>query len=496
MSQNKINVRKGLIWGTCGKVFNALFKFISVPLLLTHFGEEKYGLIALALSINIYLKIMELGFNTGNIRFISHWLVEGQKDKIIKLVQSSILFYGLIGIVNIITFTVLYFFCQSIFNLDVESTLIFKRLIIILGIIGFISWIYTITIHILSAYEYIGFNEKLNLLSNVFVFAGVLVTIYLSLSIETYFILYGIALLAPIPFRILKIRKLEPEIIFFPKFDKPVFNEVFRYSIGIFAMGFFQMSVQNLRPIILGIKSSLEAVTQFKIIEQVVMVILILTGSFMSVLLPFATKFKSDNNIFAQKRLAHDVTRYLSVFLVLLVFGLISISAPLLEVYVGAEYRHLSLWLNIWALTLLGNHNGALSALVLAGSNIKSLTYFTIISSTSVLILTWFAASFFGIGGVIVCFLIYVFLQLMFYYIYYIPKVMHFNSVQILVNSFLYPLGIGVFSYSIAQFIMFNFEVLNNYWVILLQGGIFTMIYLFLTSFTTLKPKEIKGLLS
>lgn len=495
MKGDKSNLRLGIIWSVSGRLLISGLKFFSVPLLLNHFGEEKYGLIALAISINIYLRIMELGFNTGNVRYISHWLAEGKIHLIKKLVESSLLFYGFIGVFNFGVLMILGLYSDQIFKLDSESNEILQKLILILSVTALFSWFFSVTSHILNAYKKISYDEQLNIVSNVLIFLGVIITILLDLSIVYYFIIYGICSLIPIPFRIYKIKELNSTISFIPRWNKQVFKQVFFYSIGIFSMGFFSMSAQNLRPIILGMQASISTVTEFKIIEQIASIILMLTNSFLSVLLPFATKYISEGNTNAQKKIAFDGTRYLSVFLVLLVFGLISISEPLIEAYVGQKYIHLSYWLNIWALTLLGYHNMALSSLILASSNIKAITYFTALSSVISITISWFLAPIYEVGGVVIAFLVYIILHMLFLYIYYIPKRLKYNSSEIFLKSFLFPVSIGMAAYLMLLFFNNYINLTNPFYLILFNGSLFVMLYISITLCTTLKVKEIKKML-
>ena len=56
-------------WSTFSKVLNALFGFVSVPLLLGYFGKAEYGLLSIATACNGYMHLMDLGMNTGAIKF-------------------------------------------------------------------------------------------------------------------------------------------------------------------------------------------------------------------------------------------------------------------------------------------------------------------------------------------------------------------------------------------------------------------------------------------
>ena len=75
-------------------------------------------------------------------------------------------------------------------------------------------------------------------------------------------------------------------------------------------------------------------------------------------------------------------TKYLSVIVSYLVFGLMVIAKPLLILYVGEDYGDLSIWLMLWSLAMLSYHNGALAALVLSGSNIRPLAYYSAFSAS------------------------------------------------------------------------------------------------------------------
>ena len=109
-SSNK--VVSGVFWSTIVNVVNGIYGFISVPMLIDYFGKSEYGLIGLAMSINVYLRLMDMGFNSTNLRFFSNWLTKGNKEKARQLFQSSLAFYGSIGVINAI---ILFILSESIF---------------------------------------------------------------------------------------------------------------------------------------------------------------------------------------------------------------------------------------------------------------------------------------------------------------------------------------------------------------------------------------------
>lgn len=80
MSSSK-KIVSGVIWSTFVNVINALYGFVAVPILINHFGKAEYGLIGLAMSVNVYMNLMDMGFNST--MFASSrlgWLRIGMRD--------------------------------------------------------------------------------------------------------------------------------------------------------------------------------------------------------------------------------------------------------------------------------------------------------------------------------------------------------------------------------------------------------------------------------
>ena len=52
-------IAQGIFWTTFFNLVNGVYGFISVPILITYFGKSDYGLIGIAISTNIYLRLMD-----------------------------------------------------------------------------------------------------------------------------------------------------------------------------------------------------------------------------------------------------------------------------------------------------------------------------------------------------------------------------------------------------------------------------------------------------
>ena len=480
-------IASGIAWTTILNIVNSVYGFISVPILIAYFGKSDYGLIGLAMSVNIYLRLLDLGFNSTNIRFFSNWLAKGQYGKVNKLFQSSLSFYGMIGILNAIILLLVSFFSKSIFNITPEQDVIVKHLFYILSISAFISWYTSCFDQFIRANERVGWVQKMMLLPKIAQIIILILTVTLSFSIEWYYGLTAFSLFLIIPFMIRKIHRISPYISFCPSFNWGVFKQVLPYSLNIFSFGLFQFSIVNLRPVFLGMKCSAESITDYNILNGIVTVVTMFGGAFMGVFLPSASKVVANNDDKAQERIVYQGTKYISIAICFCCFGMMTISPEMLTVYVGTDYLYLLCWLDLWLLATLVTHNQAISSLILAGADVRAITYITIISSIIGIIVMWFLIPIYNVGGTVIGYLVYCFMQIFFYYLYYWPKVMKINSTTVFVKSFLPYAFIGLFlcislrSYHITE--------LGVWYMFFIKGAIFSLLFA-IFSYYTLNQQE------
>ncbi len=423
----------GFFWSLFLNVINALYGFFSVPLLLGFYGEKEYGLIGLAMSINVYLKLMDMGLSSGNVKYFSELIAKKDVSGLSKMLNSSIVFYSGIGFINFLVILALSFFSKDLFHLTDFQDIILKKLLYILMITALASWVINALEQFIRANELIGWHQRVTLIPKLIQILQLCVIYTFKFDIVIFFGIQSFSVIILLPILYLKIRKITGDTLSFNfKYNHDSFKSVLIYSLSIFSFSIFQFSANYLRPIILGIKIGLSSVAEYRIIEGFANLIMLLGASFVGVILPTASRIKAQGDTNKESQIAYDGTKYITIFLSLIVFGFILVSDELMDLYVGHQYSHLVIWLNLWVLTLLGNHNSALSSLVLSNDNLKPIVKMSGFSTIVSLGLAWYFINFWGIGGVIVGYVLYVVLQLSFYYIYYYPKVMGYDSYYII----------------------------------------------------------------
>lgn len=465
----------GVVWSTIVNMVNAVYGFIAVPILINHFGKAEYGLIGLAMSVNVYMNLMDMGFNSTNVRFFSTWLAQNKHERLLKGFQTSLSFYSVIGLINAVVLLVVACFSNAIFNVTTAQDTILKHLFYILAVSAFCQWFSSCFDQIIKATENVAWIQKRTLVTKILMIVALVSTVLFDFSIEMYFILTCLAQLAIVPMSIGMIKKQIPYISFMPKWDKQSFREMLPYCMNIFSFSLFQFSFYNLRPVFLGIQGSVESVADYRILNGIIGIVTMLGGAFIGILLPSTAKVVANHDKASYYKVAYDGTKYISILICFCCFGMMSVGPEVLTLYVGKSYLYLISWFNLWLLCTLGTHNQAISSLILAGDDIRAISYSSIVASVVGLILSWILIPQYQIGGVCIAFAVYCIIQLLFFYCYYWPIKMKINSRIVLLNCFLPYVFLGGVLYKVMQLINFSTNSLVLFFV---KGILFAVLFI------------------
>ncbi len=131
----------------------AIVKFVSVPMLLNHYGMGQFGLIALAVSLNAYLQILSMGLPSGIVRYVAISLGESSHSKLVSLCGSGFSLYLLIGTLNVLVLWALSFKVDTLFNISPSEAEILKLLVLMSAVSSFFFWIGSYLEQLLTAAE-------------------------------------------------------------------------------------------------------------------------------------------------------------------------------------------------------------------------------------------------------------------------------------------------------------------------------------------------------
>lgn len=495
MSQSAKSLFSGSIWGVIAKILDAAAKFLTIPLLVGFYGKADYGLIALAFSLNAYLRLMDMGTNVGAIRFFSIWVAQKEWGMISKVSQSGIVFYGILGTINAIIFLIVGNYSDHFFNLSAHQVPIFKSMMLVLAVSTILNWLSNVVVQLLSANGEVGWINKVSIISSVLNFATAFIAIKLHISLNFYFLLFTLSTLAIIPVNVyrLKVYNMPVKDLLSPKWYWKEFKVTLSYSLGMFVMSIFQFSADNLRPILLTKFSSqgVTVLTEYRVIQTISALVIAFAGVFMQVLLPSASKAFAEKDTEKINKLAYRGTKYIALFLAFVIFMLVCNSNLILTLYMGAGYTRLSVWLIIWLLSLLGLHNSTIASIVLSTGKTRSLVFMSAISCMLSLPITVIFAKQYDVGAAVLGYLVYVLLQLAFYYFYYIPRTLSLSALRIFFVSFMPAVIIGCAGWAGIYFFNLYIIIKSHFINLVINSAMFSVIFLALMLLFILKPKEI-----
>jgi O-antigen/teichoic acid export membrane protein len=471
--------RNSFIWGVIAKLLDAGIKFLTIPILLNYFGKDNYGLLTLAIATNAYMLLLDMGMNTGTVKFYSQWIASGKYDLLHRVAQTNITFYLFISIINSIVLILIGKWGIDIFRISPEQYTTFQNLIYILASFSIINWLNFVFNQLLIADEKIAFTQQIGSVRSILGLMAIGVTILFELSLVRYFFLYLLAnSIIIIPYLYLCIRR-KLIISILPSFFWKDFAIVFKYSLAILAMSLFQFTAMQSRPLILGIFSNegVGILTEYRILEVFPLFIISIGGMFTSIFLPKTSKAIQNNDKAIIERMAYEGTKYTSIIVSMLCFPVMLNAHELLILYVGVEYNHLAMWLCLWILTIIFFlHNTPIASLVLATGKTKMLVYSSAIACTLSIIINVLLTNKYGVGSAIIGYLFYIIIQMSFYYFYFNNKVLGLKSLKVL-KSFILPTGIGFILFGVIYFLKIKMNSLTLQ--IFINSGIWTGLYLF-----------------
>jgi O-antigen/teichoic acid export membrane protein len=445
-------------WSTVSRILSAIVGFFTVPLLLGLYGKADYGILSLATSCNGYMHLLDLGMNTGAVKFYSQWKAQGKTDLIHKVSGTNMTFYLIISAINILLLVLLAMFGEPLFNITHDQFLTLRSCLLILAAFNVFSWETTPFQQLLQADKQISFTMQMQSITQVLKLVLVGLTIYFKWRLTLYFfLLTGIIAILIIPYAI-KCKRDGLVLDFRPKTYWKEFKVVLTFSLAIFALGLFQATATQSRPIILSMfaEDGAGTVAEFRIIEVFPTFVIMLSGVFGGIFLPKTSEMVARNDKVAIEKFAYKWTRLTTIVVNILCFPLIIGAKDALSAYVGSQYSNLSIWLIIWILTVLWQmHTTPGNALVLAYGKTKLLVIVTAIDCIISIIINCALSKYIGVGSAIIAYSIYVLIIIGLYYVSFYKKLLGLSRIKLFLD-FLLPTMVGVISLGICSFIPFD----------------------------------------
>ena len=247
-------IKKGSILSYLSMGIGVIISLLYTPVMIRLLGKSEYGLYNVVSSTIATLSILNLGFNSGYIRYYAQYKLKNDLDKIYRLNGMFLLIFSFIGIIAFSCGLFISNNLQVVFDtgLTLNELKTAKVLTILLTLNLSVSFPLSVFSNIISANEKFVFLKSIGIIKTV---ASPLVTLPLLLMgyrsvamvatslainviVDTIYIYYVIA--------VLKNR------FFFSRFEKGIFKSLFFYTAYIAINNFIDQVNLNIDKVLLG----------------------------------------------------------------------------------------------------------------------------------------------------------------------------------------------------------------------------------------------------
>lgn len=375
-------------------------RFFMTPLFVRKLGDSDYGIWILVLSLVGYMELLNLGINTASVRYLAKNLETKNYKAANEIFNSGLFMFMIISaLILLIILSVSPFLKYSFPFMD---NFVYIIVFIIAGLNLALDFSFYSFSAILSARQQ---YFEANIISAVIFFirnivaAILLLTGFTLLAIvinQTVFnIIKGIIISA---YSLRSDRNFEVK---FSHINKNTLKTIVNFSIYIFVINISKKITQYGSPLIIAFFMSPIAITFFAIANNLVSYLQNFISAIPNVLIPRFSQLDAGDNQERIREYYLSFTRITLIVAVPVVFLLIFYGKSFISLWIGKEYGQISgpilAVLSIGALCQIFQ-NTTHSVLKATGRH-KKLSYFVVLESISILILSLFLIKSYGLIG-------------------------------------------------------------------------------------------------
>lgn len=323
----------------------AIFIALGVtPVLVHSLGTTEYGIWALVGSVVLYLDLFNLGFGNATVKYVAEHLALGDHERVRRIIATSFLTLTVPGVIAFAVGIVLAFLFPDIFNLpaNLETTATVLVLIVMLDLVISIPGdTFGGTLIALQRYDLL--NATLVSVSLLQAVGWIVVVALGGGLIGLGLVTLGFGLLGQLA-RYLFVRRLIPGVSVSRRFfDRAFVRPLVTLSGWIAVTDVSAFVIGRIDTIIVGIVVSVPAAGVYAVGQKLALLAGRAVTPAVETLFPFASERGAHGDDAALVRMVRVGTR-LSVTLALpAAIALITLAAPVLQVWVGSKFTHAAL---------------------------------------------------------------------------------------------------------------------------------------------------------
>ena len=377
---------------------------ITTPIVVNAVGKEKFGFIILAGTITGYFTVLGLGIPGAVVKYIAEFNSKKDSENITKTINSSLLFFFIIGISIAVTIVV---FINSgglkLFNISQDNYDSAKKVLYVASLVAIVSWPSMIFQHSLEGLQR---YHKLNIIHLISRIIGLSCTIgaaLLKFPVEIIFLAYNASLFIS---RICQYFLLKKNISFwkftFRSVNKSTIKLLFSFSIWLLILQISSVLTYQTDKIIVGTMLPMAMLTYYFVLYRPIEVIKGFICFFCMAIMPAASEKYAIEGLDGVNNLIFRASKYFNAFLAPLAVMGFFLCKPFISLWMGTEYLEYAYVTQIYFISLIFiQSNGLLGQIVVGTGKAKKLAIIGISQAVFNVAISIYLVSLIGVAGVL-----------------------------------------------------------------------------------------------
>lgn len=484
--------KSGAILSYVSLILSTVVQLLYTPFLIRMLGQSEYGLYSLIASIIGCLTILDLGFGNAIVVYTVKYRAQKKYEEEEKLHGMFKIIFTIIGIIAALIGVVIYFLVPSIFSNTMTSIEIEKAkiMMLILAFNLFITFSFNIYTSIINAYEKFTFQKIMSILNTVLKPIIMIPLLFLGYKSITMTIVITIVNVIVCISNYTYCRKILNKRVKFNGIDKYILKIILGYSTWILLTNIVDKINWNLDQFILGIVSGTTAVSVYSVATNINTLFINLSTAISGVMLPKMTKMVASNN--SREQITDEfikIGRIQYYIMFLITTGFILFGREFIIWWAGKEYiesYYVTLCLITPAFFSLIQNVGL--SIMQAMNKFKFKALSTFVMAIFNACISFFLAKLYGpVGAALGTTISIVLCNIIIMNIYY------YNVIKIDVIRFWREIIKNTIKYIVPMafiILIMNITKISGIASVILYGGIYTLMYIFVSYKYVMNPYE------
>jgi O-antigen/teichoic acid export membrane protein len=379
-----------------------------LPFNVAHLGTAAYGLWMLTTAITTYFSVLDLGYPGALVKFVAEYRARRDGRALNEILSTTFYLFTALGVVMYLVAIVVAFFLDRMFHLSPEQVYLGRIVLLVVSVNVAAGMAFTVFGGVINGFQRYDLNNIVGTISTVVIaIVNVLVLVAGYGLVELVLATTAVRLLTYWMYRANAYRVFPGLSIRWSLFSRARLREVTTFSVYMALINWADKLNYSVDALVIGAFMNTSAVAVWAVGQRLAETTQRMTNQLNEVLFPTVVDNDTSRRLDRLRQIFLVGTR-LSLATVVPIGGVVILMArPLVEAWVGSEFRGSVIVVQLLALTVIARVGTATAGTVLRGAGGHRLVAFSNIAAAFAnLVLSIALVRSFGLRGVAIATLV------------------------------------------------------------------------------------------